>query len=95
MKVLRTFGLPASALLLAGNVLGAQTRRESFPSLAHDFVYTTLAFYPAGATQSGLHRWKDPRTGESLNFDRMLDDFSPANLARQRDYYTSFRTRLA
>lgn len=83
------------ALVVATNTLGAQTRHESFPALAHDFVYTTMAFYPAGAVQSGLHRWKDPRTGRSLNFDRMLDDFSPANLARQREYYSSFRNRLA
>ena len=94
MKVLRTFGTSAIALVLTATAVGAQTRAESFPSLAHDFVYTTLAFYPAGAMQSGLHRWKDPRTGQSLNFDRMLDDFSPANIARQRDYYSSFRRRL-
>jgi hypothetical protein len=72
----------------------AQTKAESFASLAHDFVYTTLTFSPAGATQSGLHRYKDPRTGKTLNFDQMLDDFSPASLGRQRDYYAAFRERL-
>jgi hypothetical protein len=94
MRLLRTLAGSAVLLLLAADVLGAQARRESFPALAHDFVYTTLAFYPAGAMQSGLHRWKDPRAGKSLNFDRMLDDFSPASIARQREYYSAFRRRL-
>lgn len=95
MSALRAFGTAAAALLLTSNAVAAQTRRESFPALAHDFVYTTLAFYPAGAVQSGLHKWKDPRTGKTLNFDRMLDDFSPAGIDRQRDYFSSFRSRLS
>lgn len=80
------FGVPS--------ILSAQGKTESFASLAHDFVYTTLAFSPGGATQSGLHTYRDPRTGKTLNFDQMLDDFSPASIARQRVYYASFRKRL-
>ena len=83
-----------AVVVLFPAALLAQTKAESFPSLAREFVYTTLAFSPAGATQSGLHTWKDPRTGRTLNFDQMLDDFSPASLKTQHDYYTSFRTRL-
>ena len=75
-------------------LLSAQGKTESFASLAHDFVYTTLAFSPGGATQSGLHTYRDPRTGKTINFDQMLDDFSQASIARQREYYTSFRKRL-
>jgi len=85
-----------AASLVGGTAhLSAQSKLESFPSLAHDFVYTTLSFSPAGATQSGLHRYRDSRTGQTLQLDQMLDDFSPGNLARQRDYYTRFRARLA
>lgn len=86
--------LLASVALAAPAIASAQGKPASFASLAHDFVYTTLAFSPAGATQSGLHSYLDPRTGRTMSLDRMLDDFSPANLARQRDYYATFRKRL-
>lgn len=86
--------LSCAAAVAAPALASAQTQPESFASLARDFVYTTLAFSPSGATQSGLHRYRDPRSGRMLNFDQMLDDFSPASISRQRDYYASFRKRL-
>lgn len=89
-----TRALGIIGVIIAPALASAQNKAESFASLAHEFVYTTLAFSPAGATQSGLHSYKDPRTGRMLNFDRMLDDFSPANLAMQRAYYVSFRKKL-
>lgn len=67
---------------------------SSFPGLAREFVFRTLSFSPAAATQSGLHRYTDPRTGRTTDLDRALDDFSPAAIARQRTYYASFRRRL-
>ncbi|MDQ6717208.1 MAG: DUF885 domain-containing protein [Gemmatimonadota bacterium] len=92
---MRSSRLLASLLALGfPALLPAQGKTESFASLAHDFVYTTLAFSPGGATQSGLHAYRDPRSGKTLNFDQMLDDFSPASIARQRGYYASFRKRL-
>ena len=95
MNRYRALAATALAAALAGPTFAsAQSMRESFPALAHDFVYTTLAFSPAGAMQTGLHVWKDPRTGRSLNFDRMLDDFTPATIEKQREYYSSFRRRL-
>ncbi len=95
MRALSVIGVAmAAALLAAPAQIDAQTKRESFPSLANEFVYTTLAFSPAGAMQSGLHSWHDPRIGRTLNFDQMLDDFSPASIGLQRDYYSKFRTRL-
>src|SRR3569833_605513 len=54
----------AVALLCApGGTLFAQTRDTTltgFPALASDFVFTSLAFSPASATQAGLHDWTDP-----------------------------------
>ena len=72
----------------------AQGNSSSFPALANEFVFTTLAFSPAGATQQGLHRYKDPLTGRVMLLDQMLDDFSPASIARQRAFYEDFRRRL-
>lgn len=61
---------------------------ERFAALSQEFVYTTLSFSPSAATAAGLHKYQD------RNLDGMLDDMSPANMARQRNFYQSFRERL-
>jgi len=81
--------------IVAGQVAGAQTSMSArFPVLANEFVFTTLSFSPAGATQQGLHRYTDTRTHRVLILDQMLDDFSPAELSRQRAFYQDFKRRL-
>jgi uncharacterized protein DUF885 len=84
------------AMFAAIQVAGAQTTSSSsrFPALANEFVFTTLSFSPSGATQQGLHRYTDPITGRVMLLDQMLDDFSPASLARQRAFYEDFKRRL-
>jgi hypothetical protein len=83
------------AIFLAPVLAGAQTQPAGrFPALANEFVFTTLSFSPSGATQNGLHRYVDPRTGRVMLLDQMLDDFSPAELTRQREFYQGFRQRL-
>jgi hypothetical protein len=87
--------IAAVVMTLSSVVAGAQARQTGdFPVLAREFVFTTLSFSPSGATQNGLHRYTDPRTGKTIVLDQMLDDFSPAELARQRAFYQSFRQRL-
>jgi uncharacterized protein (DUF885 family) len=78
----------------AGSSDASAQAASGIPALAREFVFTTLTFSPAGATQYGLHRYTDPRTGRALLLDQMLDDFSPAELARQRAFYQGFRQRL-
>jgi uncharacterized protein (DUF885 family) len=82
-------------ILAGASIEAQQPQLTGFPALANEFVFTTLAFSPIGATQTGLHRYKDPATGREMNLDQMLDDYSPAGMAKQRAFYTSFRTRLA
>lgn len=83
-------------LLLAPNVAPAQSRHSaSFAKLAEEFVFTTLAFSPANATQTGLHERRDPATGQRVILDQMLDDYSRASIERQRRYYERVRVRLA
>ncbi|HEY7391095.1 MAG TPA: DUF885 domain-containing protein [Bryobacteraceae bacterium] len=60
-----------------------------FGKLSDEFVYTTLAFSPTGATASGLHEYK----GRKL--DDLLDDFTPAALDTERKFYEDFRKRLS
>ncbi len=79
---------------LAAGTLACSRRAPQFPTLATNFVYRSLSFYPSGATQTGLHRYVDPTTGDSLRLDTLLDDFSTAALERQRAFYTDVEARL-
>ena len=63
--------------------------REPFAKLAEEFVYQSLANSPIAATQAGYHK----HGGRQL--DAELDDYSPAALERQRQWYQDLRLRLA
>ena len=68
---------------------------ESFAPLAEEFVYSSLALSPVGATGVGYHVHKDPTTGADLKLDEMLDDYSAPGIEQQRKFYTGFRDRLS
>src|SRR5512141_1916548 len=86
--------LVAAAAAMPLAVSAQQRNLTGFPALANNFVFTTLSFSPAAATQNGLHQYRDVITGRMLQLDQMLDDYSPASRARQRSFYQSFRNRL-
>lgn len=97
-KIRFAFPLAAAILIAPASALLAQTRDTTlagFPALASDFVYTSLAFSPAFATQSGLHDWTDPYTGKRAHLDSLLDNFSPEAIDKQRAYFTRVQSRLA
>ena len=90
--------LTAALFAAHGGAAAAQSRNPTptgFPALASEFVYTSLAFSPAAATQAGLHDWTDPYTGRRAHLDSLLDSFSPAAIARQRAYFLRVQSRLA
>ena len=94
------FALPLLAAFLSapGGVLFAQARDTTltgFPALASEFVFTSLAFSPASATQAGLHDWTDPYTGKRAHLDSLLDNFSPQAIEKQRAYFMHVQSRLA
>jgi hypothetical protein len=91
--MLRKITLAAVAALAAGSACSRQGSR--FPALADEFVYTSLSFSPSGATQVGLHVFVDPKTGDTLRLDGMLDDYTTVGLDHQRAYLRDFETRLA
>lgn len=72
----------------------SSTQLDGFAALANEFVFKSLAFSPSAATQTGLHRYTDPRSKQVLALDEMLDDYSPAGMAAQRAYCVDFRQRL-
>lgn len=89
--------LAAAPLLAATASARAQASDSAltgFPALARDFVYTSLAFSPASATQAGLHDWTDPYTGRPAHLDSLLDSYSPAAIAKQRAYFEGVEARL-
>lgn len=92
IRVALTAGILFTAASVPAQPAGPANR---FAELANEFVFTTLAFSPSGATQTGLHRYTDARTGRTLLLDQLLDDYSPAATARQRAFYQSFARRLA
>ena len=90
--------LPLAAVLLIAQSGAARAQaRDSaltgFPALAREFVYTSLAFSPAAATQAGLHDWTDPYTGRRAHLDSLLDSFSADAIAKQRAYYLRVQSR--
>jgi uncharacterized protein (DUF885 family) len=92
--MLRRITLVIVAALAAGST-GCSRGGAEFPALANEFVYTSLSFSPAGATQVGLHVFVDPRSGDTVRLDGMLDDYTTVAMDRQRAYFRDVATRLA
>src|ERR1035438_583058 len=80
----------ANLVLLMSTLIaaGCGSPEHNFSKLTDEFVYSTLAFSPVGATAAGLHRF------QGRNLDEQLDDMSPATLDHHREYYQRFRERL-
>ncbi len=91
---MRAVILLIAAILSVPGVAMSKEPSSKFPELAEEFVFTTLSFSPSAATQNGLHERTDPKTGQKVSFDELLDDYSPAEIARQRAFYEDFRKRL-
>ena len=79
----------AGLLVLSLSGCNKAREPEAFGPLAEEFVYSTLEFSPVSATAAGCHQ----RSGKNL--DEMLDDFSPAALEGQRQFYRGFQERLS
>jgi len=93
--MLRKIVFAISAATLVAGAAGCSRGSGAFPALADSFVHTSLSFSPSGATQVGLHVFVDPRTKDTLRLNAMLDDFSPAAIARERTYYRGVDSELA
>lgn len=60
----------------------------SLDSLTSDFVYGSLALSPVTATATGYHEH------DHTSLDELLDDYSPAGIAAQRDFYQRVQSRI-
>ena len=61
----------------------------SLDSLTSDFVYGSLALSPVTATATGYHEHNH------VSLDELLDDYSPAGIAAQRDFYQGVQKRIS
>ncbi|HEY3838282.1 MAG TPA: DUF885 family protein, partial [Bryobacteraceae bacterium] len=82
----KALGSCSLLLLLAGC---ASRQPLELAPLADEFVYTTLAFSPSGATAQGYHQHR------GVNLDSELDNFNPKAISEQRNFYTSFHQRMS
>lgn len=62
---------------------------QDLSKLTDDFVYGSLALSPVSATAAGYHEH------HGVKLDEKLDDFSPAGILEQAQFYSGFRDRLA
>ena len=69
---------------MSNNTSGA----SEFEKLTEDLLYGSLALSPVSATQTGYHEHN------GVQLDEMLDDFSEAGIAAQREFYERFQSRI-
>src|SRR6202050_3723959 len=92
--------LPAVACVLISGTLMAQTSNSSaeasakFAKLSEEFIHDTLALSPSNASQAGYHLHVDPKTGQTIALDALLDDVSSAGMKEQKRAYTRWRERF-
>ena len=77
--------VPLAALAL---LAGCGKSPSEFPAYTQEFIETTLALSPTGATASGYHKHK----GQEL--DGHLDDFSAAGIEQSRAAWKELKSKL-
>ena len=86
-KRLMAFIAAASLCLLTSCKMPGE--QQDLSKLTEDFVYGSLALSPVGATSAGYHEHN------GVKLDEKLDDYSPAGVQEQRQFYSGFKDRLA
>ncbi|MFY9531887.1 MAG: DUF885 domain-containing protein [Candidatus Acidiferrales bacterium] len=71
-----------------------QGGNAKFAAAAEQFMEDSLALSPVSASQAGLHKHTDPKTGKIVELDAEIDDFSPPGIEIQRTFYREWQTRF-
>lgn len=93
MRFLAVIVLSATAFA-AQSANSSQPANAKFAKLSEEFIHETLALSPSSASQAGYHKHVDPKTGQTIALDSLLDDVSPAGIAEQRRVYAKWRERF-
>jgi len=75
-------------LLGTALLTGCHRSPSEFPAFTQEFVETTLALSPTGATATGFHNYK------GVQLDMHLDDYSVAGLAKTRATWKDMKSKL-
>src|ERR1700722_663875 len=67
---------------------------QKFATLSDQFMKDSLALSPVSASAAGYHTHLDPKTGQKIELDALLDDMSLESIAQQRAFYAAWRDRF-
>ena len=67
---------------------------QKFATLSDQFMKDSLALSPVSASAAGYHIHTDPKTGQKIELDALLDDLSLESIAQQRAFYAAWRDRF-
>ena len=67
---------------------------QKFAALSDQFMKDSLALSPVSASAAGYHTHLDPKTGQKIELDALLDDMSLESIAQQRAFYAAWRDRF-
>jgi uncharacterized protein (DUF885 family) len=67
---------------------------DKFSQLSSQFVHEALALSPITASYAGLHTYRDPKTGKTVELDAELDDVGPQGIAASEKFYRTWRERF-
>jgi uncharacterized protein (DUF885 family) len=85
---MRKATLVVAALVAFGTSPGCKKGPADFPAFTQEFIETTLALSPTGATAAGYH------THQGVALDAHLDDFSAAGIEKSRAAWADLRAKL-
>jgi uncharacterized protein (DUF885 family) len=69
-------------------------RDPKFAQLSEQYVYESLALSPTSASYAGYHKHKEPKTGNEIELDALLDDVSPKGYQDQIAFYRGWQKRF-
>lgn len=68
--------------------------KDKFAKLSDQFVKESLFLSPTRASVAGYHKHKDPKSGEIIELDSMLDDMSRKAMSNKRQFYSKWQERF-
>src|ERR1035438_5404894 len=76
------------SLIAFGTLFGCRKGPADFPAFTQEFIDTTLALSPTGATAAGYHKHN------GIELDAHLDDFSAAGIESSRAAWMDLKAKL-
>jgi len=67
---------------------------SKFAALSDQFMKESLVLSPTNASAAGYHVHVDPKSGEKIELDALLDDMSLKAMDEQRAFYSRWRQRF-